>query len=255
MFSQNARPGPSAAGPPLGAPQQAMSTSGTLDESVSDTLKRDALRCDTRACKAAGTFAAGAERTRCALCAVGLRTTCARCSCRASPAARASRCGVWRLARWAAHAAPCGCGLRTHTLLRRDPALCSARTQGLRDWDLWGPLVFTMTLVRHSLTRAALSVVRVPRAEARAHNCSVALSRSRLATGGAAVGAVARARVRLRRCVRRGVHRRRRADAERAAAGARPSVGSRCRSAAPEPLRRCRRHREAKSSSSRAWQC
>lgn len=86
MFVSQGAATPAAPAQPLAPP----SANGTLDESVSDTLKRDAFRC--AALRSARAPRAGAHATRGATATAGSRATCAPCCFQASGAQPAPRC-------------------------------------------------------------------------------------------------------------------------------------------------------------------
>ena len=119
-------------------PAVPMSQNGTLDEPVIDTLKRDVYRC-------------GAQRPRCGTSADVPRLDCqgrtqhqgcaaaraaGHCGRRGAPRGLSASCSALR---------PRGC---CAARLRAQTLTVSRAAQALRDWDLWGPLIFTMTLVR-----------------------------------------------------------------------------------------------------------
>jgi hypothetical protein len=132
------------------------SQNGTLDEPVSDTLKRDLLRCATTpltprtlpersltcACVDFPSTRRVARNVRAVL-LPGLKGT-AGAEVRAAATSYAA-------ARWGPEAA-CGTLPALETLTR-----CTRAAQALRDWDLWGPLIFTMTLVRPSCSAARVA--------------------------------------------------------------------------------------------------
>ena len=146
MFAQGTQRFATVPGATPAAPQP--SPNGTLDEPVLDTLKRDLLRCAsaagtacpssrglTNACAAAPSTCRVARNVRAVL-LPGLKGT-AGAEVRAAAASRAA-------ARWGLQAAFSElAALETLTPFTR-------AAQALRDWDLWGPLIFTMTLVRPS---------------------------------------------------------------------------------------------------------
>lgn len=128
-----------------------------------------------------------------------------------------------------------GIQVRAWTRAFKNSSFTSPPRQALRDWDLWGPLLFTMTLVR-SQSRAVLP-------------CLTRLASRR--AGGAAFSTVTRSRVRVRHYLRRRVCWCCGADAQRAASGVPPGQHA---PLAAEP-RACARRRAGASFSFKASPC